>query len=304
VNYGAILDEIMIEIQSCTKYGKAADYIPQLSRVDPDSFALYFKDVKGKSLSLGKHNQCFSIQSISKVFTLAIALSRQGTKLWERVGVEPSGSAFNSIVQLEKEKGIPRNPFINSGALVIADILVSELKNPKQQLLDFVRYLAKNPTIDIDIEIYISERVAGALNASLAHMLKSYGNIKNDVNTVLDFYFFQCAMAMSCEDLATAMLAFADHSRIFNYADVILSESRVKRLNAIMLSCGFYDESGEFSFKVGLPGKSGVGGGIIAIHPNQFSIAVWSPRLNKKGNSVMGMKALELFTTKTGLSVF
>ena len=280
------------------------DYIPQLSKIEPNKFALHLTTISGEHYCLGDCKENFSIQSISKVFTLALALANKGKDLWKRVGVEPSGTAFNSIVQLEYEKGIPRNPFINAGALVVADVLLSCLNNPKAELLEFVRALTQNNSVDINIDVYISERNTGSLNASLANMLKSYGNIKNDVKAVLDFYFFQCAIEMSCKDLSFAMLPFANHQKPFDFGNVSLSDSRVKRINAIMLTCGFYDESGEFSFRVGLPGKSGVGGGIVALHPNQYSVAVWSPRLNDKGNSVMGMKALELLTTKTGLSVF
>ncbi|QQS52191.1 MAG: glutaminase [Bacteroidota bacterium] len=304
MDYQQIIEELCLEIAPLQKIGKVADYIPELAKVPPEKFGISLITLEGKDFYSGLYQEAFSIQSISKVFGLSMALSLAGDSLWSRVGVEPSGTAFNSIVQLEYEKGIPRNPFINAGALVVADVLLSHLKSPKADLLEFIRTLAKNPAIDINIDVYISERNTGSLNASLAYMLKSYGNIKNDVNQVLDFYFFQCSIMMSCYDLATAMLAYADHSKSFDYAGYSLTHSGVKRLNAVMLTCGFYDESGEFSFRVGLPGKSGVGGGIVAIYPQRFSVAVWSPRLNQKGNSVMGMKALELLTTKTGLSVF
>jgi glutaminase len=304
MEYNQILEEIQLELTSYKGLGKLPDYIPELAQVDSDKFGCPIVTVEHKKHQIGDVLQKFSIQSISKVFTLAMALSFEGKDLWQRVGVEPSGSAFNSIVQLEYEKGIPRNPFINAGALVIADVLLSRINNPKAKLLEFINMLAGGSHIDINIDVYVSEKNTSAMNTSLAHMLKAYGNINNDINAVLDFYFFQCAIEMSCEELSFALLPFADHTTCFNYAGISLSASRVKRINAIMLTCGFYDESGEFSFKVGLPGKSGVGGGIVAVHPNKYSVAAWSPLLNEKGNSVMGMKALELLTTKTGLSVF
>ena len=304
MDFYRILEEIWIELDAYKSLGNVPEYIPELAKVDAYKSGMCICSIDGTTFCKGNSAEVFSIQSISKVFTLAMALAIEGKDLWRRVGVEPSGTPFNSMVQLEYEKGIPRNPFINAGALVVADILVSKLKNPKADLLGFIRALTNDDSIDINIGVYVSERNSGALNTSLAHMLKSFGNIKNDVNTVLDFYFFQCAIDMSCVQLAKAMLAFADHEKVFSYSGTELSESRVKRINAIMLTCGFYDESGEFSFRVGLPGKSGVGGGIVALHPGKYCVAVWSPKLNDKGNSVLGMKALELLTTKSGLSVF
>ena len=232
------------------------------------------------------------------------SLSLRGDSLWKKIGKEPSGTAFNSLIQLEIEKGIPRNPFINAGAIVMADILVSHLKDPKTEFLNFVRALADNDTITYNEKTAISERETGYLNAAIANLLKYHGTIENDIETVLHFYFLMCSVEMSCDELSKAFLAFANHSRPFDYAGITLTTSQVKRMNAIMQTCGFYDEAGEFAYLVGLPGKSGVGGGIVAIYPMLYSVAVWSPRLNSKGNSVMGIKALELFTTETKESIF
>jgi glutaminase len=232
-----------------------------------------------------------------------MAFSFLDEKVWQRVGVEPSGNPFNSLVQLEYEKGIPRNPFINAGALVIADILVSELKNPKQDFLAFIRTLSGNETINYNEKVAQSEKDTGFRNAALCNFLKSFGNIKNEVEVVLDFYFHQCSIEMTCKELAHSFFFFANEGKTKS-GKQILSKSQVKRLNALMQTCGFYDESGEFTYKVGLPGKSGIGGGIAALYPNHFSVATWSPRLNEKGNSELGMAALELLTTKTGMSIF
>ena len=231
-------------------------------------------------------------------------LSIKGDDLWKRVGREPSGTAFNSLVQLEIEKGVPRNPFINAGAIVMADILLSHLDNPKEDFLNFVRAVAGNQTIEYNENVAVSERENGYLNAAIANLLKYHGTIKNDIESVLHFYFLMCSVEMSCRELSLAFLAFANHRRKFDYTGITLTASQIKRMNAIMQTCGFYDEAGEFAFFVGLPGKSGVGGGIVAIYPLQYSVAVWSPRLNSKGNSVMGMKALELLTTETKESIF
>ena len=304
MDYQKILENIYQAIQPYAKEGKQADYIPELAKVNPDQFGMCLHTIYGEIYSIEHADTRFSIQSISKVFSLAMCLSLLGNKLWERVGKEPSGTAFNSLIQLEVEKGIPRNPFINAGAIVMSDILLSHLEHPEEQFLDFVRTLAGDNTIDYNRDVAASERETGYLNAAIANLLKYHGTIENDIEQVLRFYFLMCSVEMSCRELSRAFLAFANHRRKFNYAGVTLTASKVKRMNAIMQICGFYDEAGEFSYLVGLPGKSGVGGGIVAIYPLQYSVAVWSPRLNSKGNSVMGIKALELFTTETEESIF
>ena len=304
MDYQKIHENIYQAIQPYAKGGKQADYIPELAKVNPDQFGMCLHTIYGEIYSIEQADTRFSIQSISKVFSLAMCLSLLGNKLWERVGKEPSGTAFNSLIQLEVEKGIPRNPFINAGAIVMSDILLSHLEHPEEQFLDFVRTLAGDNTIDYNRDVAASERETGYLNAAIANLLKYHGTIENDIEQVLRFYFLMCSVEMSCRELSRAFLAFANHRRKFNYAGVTLTASKVKRMNAIMQICGFYDEAGEFSYLVGLPGKSGVGGGIVAIYPLQYSVAVWSPRLNSKGNSVMGIKALELFTTETEESIF
>lgn len=284
--------------------GRQASYIPALARVNPDRFGICLLTTDGKEAELGDVGERFSIQSVTKVFSLAMALSFRGEALWRRVGKEPSGSAFNSLIQLELDHGIPRNPFINAGAIVVADVLLSELKDPEADYLDFIRRLSGDPTVDYDREVAASERSTGYLNAAIANMLKYYGNLNNDIEEVLHFYFLQCAVEMDCRQLARAFLPFADRHREFSFGNVSLTYSQVKRINAIMQTCGFYNDAGEYSYLVGLPGKSGVGGGIAAVYPGRYAVATWSPRLNEKGNSVMGMKALELLTTYTRESIF
>lgn len=304
MDYQQILEKIYQAIQPYAKQGKQADYIPALAKVNPDQFGMCIHTIYGEIYSIEQSDVRFSIQSISKVFALAMCLSLKGNDLWKRVGKEPSGTAFNSLIQLEVEKGIPRNPFINAGAIVMTDILVSYLEHPEEDFLAFVRSVSGNDTIDYNEEVALSEREKGYLNAAIANLLKYHGTIENDIERVLRFYFLMCSVEMSCRELSLAFLAFANHRKKFNYAGVKLTSSQVKRINAIMQVCGFYDEAGEFSYLVGLPGKSGVGGGIVAIYPLQYSVAVWSPRLNSKGNSVMGIKALELLTTETEESIF
>lgn len=304
MDYQKILNTIEEDLNHYDVYGEVASYIPELAKVDPKKFGMYLYGVDATHAGFGDSKEKFSIQSISKVFALAIAMRLLGEDLWDRVHVEPSGDPFNSLTQLEYEHGIPRNPFINSGALVIADILVSNLDDPKAELLKFVRKISGDPDIDYDYKVALSEKSTGYRNYALVNYMKALGNIKNEVEPIVDFYFHQCALAMSCEQLAKAFIIFANKGKMVNNQEKILSPKKVKRMNSLMQSCGFYDEAGEFSFEVGLPGKSGVGGGIVAVHPGKYAVAVWSPILNEKGNSELGMAALEKFTTLTGYSIF
>ena len=303
MEYQKIIERIYEDIRPYSMDGKQADYIPALAKVTPDQFGMCLYTTAGEEYPFMSADVPFSIQSISKVFSLALCLSLMGEKLWERVGKEPSGTAFNSLVQLEIEKGIPRNPFINAGAIVLSDILMSELNDPEEEFLKFVRALCDDDSINYNMEVALSERETGYLNAAIANLLKYHGTIRNNIEDVLMFYFKMCSLEMSCKQLSKAFLAFTNY-KPFEFAGYKLSTSRIKRLNAVMQTCGFYDEAGEFSYLVGLPGKSGVGGGIVAIYPMRYAVAVWSPRLNSKGNSVMGMKALELLTTETQESIF
>lgn len=304
MNYNRILSDIAAEVAPLRAVGRQASYIPALARVSPDRFGICLLTAGGEEAELGDVGERFSIQSVTKVFSLTMALSLRGEALWQRVDKEPSGSAFNSLIQLELDHGIPRNPFINAGAIVVADVLLSELENPEADYLEFVRLISGDPTVDYNREVADSERATGYLNAAIANMLKYYGNLTNEIEDVLHFYFMQCSVEMDCRQLARAFLPFADRKKEFSFGSVRLTYSQVKRINAIMQTCGFYNDAGEYSYLVGLPGKSGVGGGIAAVYPGRYAVATWSPRLNEKGNSVMGMKALELLTTYTSESIF
>lgn len=302
--YSKIINNIKEELADFPNDGKVASYIPELSKIDGSKFGVHLYCIDGSHHSFGDSQERFSIQSISKVFTLTLAMRMLGDELWGRMDVEPSGNAFNSLFQLERENGIPRNPFINSGALVLSDILISEYENPKDEILKFVRKISGVQTIDFDEKVASSEKQHGHRNAALVNLMKSFGNINNSVDEVLDVYFYQCAIAMSCLELANAFMVYANEGQFLPTGEEILPPIKVQRINALMQTCGFYDEAGEFAFRVGLPGKSGVGGGIVAIHPEKYSAAVWSPKLNEKGNSLLGMETLERLTTKTGLSIF
>jgi glutaminase len=304
VTFKSIIEEIYHKIKVIEDKGELASYIPELAYVNVENFGIHISTLEQGNFGIGNYTDKFSIQSIAKVLSLALAYRMLGEKIWNRLGVEPSGTPFNSLVQLEVDNGIPRNPFINAGAIVISDILISNLENPKEDFLAFVRSLSNNSELNYSSSVAASEKEIGFRNVALCNFIKSFGNIENDPTKVLDFYFDLCSLEMNCQELSEAFLFLANNGcrTVDNLA--ILTKSQAKRINALMQTCGFYDESGEFAFKVGLPGKSGVGGGIIAVHPNQYTIAVWSPKLNKKGNSYKGMRFLEDFTTKSELSIF
>ena len=302
-----ILEEIEAEIQPLLGEGKVADYIPALAGVDPMQFAMAITCHNGQVYSVGCEDTAFSIQSISKVFTFTLALEHYQSNLYSRVWREPSGDPFNSLVQLEYESGIPRNPFINAGAIVVTDSLVSRYKdadNTINSILSFIRKSSDNAAIQIDKDVARSEMRHRFRNAALANLMKSFNNIDNDITDVLRTYFKQCSVAMNVKELSRSMLYLSNNGTDPLTNRTFITPQHAKRINAVMLTCGHYDASGDFAFRVGLPGKSGVGGGIVAVVPGKMSISVFSPALNEHGNSLVGTKALELFTTKTGLSIF
>lgn len=286
--------------------GKVADYIPALARVDSRKLGAAIVTVDGEVATYGDADEPFTIQSISKVFTLTLALEASGKNLWQRVGREPSGNAFNSIVQLEREVGIPRNPLINAGAIVVCDVLLENRSALATiaSILEFLKNVADDPSVAIDEEVAVSESATGFRNAGLANFMKSFGNVRHDVADVLQVYFSQCAISMSCRQLARAGLFLAAQGVDPPTGTTVISPRRARRINSIMLMCGHYDASGDFAFRVGAPGKSGVGGGILAIVPERAAVAVWSPALNPAGNSHAGTAVLEKLFRDAGWSVF
>ena len=303
-DYQAILDDIRDEVQPLLQQGHVADYIPRLAEVPRDKFGMAVVTLDGRLYQTGDAAEAFSVQSISKVYTLTLALQSIGDGLWRRVGREPSGNAFNSLVQLELENGLPRNPFINAGALVVADVVLAAGREPRADLLALVRSCSGNATLRDDPQVATSEKANGFRNAALANFIRSFGNLDHPIDEVLDFYFYQCSLAMSCVDLARGFLFLANRGRCPWGGEPLLSPDQARRINALMLTCGTYDAAGDFAYHVGIPAKSGVCGGIVGVIPNQLAVAVWSPALNAKGNSLAGSRALELFTGKTGLSIF
>lgn len=295
-----ILNAIGAEMAAAPDRGDVANYIPELAQVDPNQFGMAVVTADGEVYTTGDAEKRFSIQSVSKVFTLALALGRLGHQLWNRVGREPSGLAFNSILQLEHERGIPRNPFINAGAIVVTDAILAG-HQPREvlgELLRFVRAAADDDDIHINEAVARSETEHGDRNMALAHFMSAQGNFLNPPELTCGTYFHQCAIEMTCLQLAKA------GRFLMGGSGGLVSAEQVRRINALMLTCGHYDGSGDFAYRVGLPGKSGVGGGILVIVPGKASIAVWSPGLNAQGNSQLGTLAVERLAHATGWSIF
>lgn len=302
-NLKPLLQEILQQALTVND-GKVADYIPALAEVKADYCALTVATLDGSVTSVGDSHVAFSIQSISKIFGLMLAMERMGESLWERVQMEPSGQPFNSIVQLEWEKGIPRNPMINAGAILVSDVLVSHFSASKSALLSMVRSLCHRENVGVDSRVYESEREHGARNSALAYLMKSFGNIEADVEEVLDHYFWQCALTMTTEDLARSLAFLANRGKCPLSGKQITSHRDAQRINALLSTSGMYDQSGQFAFTVGLPAKSGVGGGIVAIVPDYGVIAAWSPPLNSYGNSARSMAMIRNLANRLGLSVY
>ncbi|MBV6702250.1 glutaminase [Kitasatospora aureofaciens] len=303
MDYRRLLDAAAAAARATTGQGRVADYIPALAAADPEAFGMAVATVDGELYGVGDWERPFSIQSVSKLFSLALALAHGGDGVWGGVGREPSGNPFNSLVQLETEHGIPRNPFINAGALVVTDRLQSLTGDAAGAVREFLRRESGNPLLDTDPAVAASEAEHGHRNAALAHFIASHGNLQNPVETVLDHYYAHCAIAASCRDLVLAGSFLARYG-VRADGTRLMTRSEAKRVNAVLLTCGTYDAAGEFAFRVGLPGKSGVGGGILAILPGRAAVCAWGPRLDQAGNSVAAVAALDALTTLSGCSIF
>lgn len=300
----ALLEEVVDKVRPLLGQGKVANYIPALANVDAGKLGIAVTTIDGETIGAGDYLEPFSIQSISKVFSLTLALTLyEETEIWSRVGKEPSGHSFNSLVQVELERGKPRNPFINAGALVIADLLQSRLGAPKHRMLELVRALSQNDKVCFDKQVADSEYHHSARNAAIAYLMKSFGNFQGDVDTVLRTYFHYCALKMNCADLSRAMLYLANRGKTLDDTELI-SQVQTRQLNALLATSGLYDGAGEFAYRVGMPGKSGVGGGIIAVIPGELSVCVWSPELDNQGNSLAGTAMLEHLSQRLGRSIF
>jgi len=304
MDYQRLLEEIVDELRPLLgRDGKVASYIPALACVPATQFGIALRTCDGLEAAAGDCDTPFSVQSISKVFTLMLAMRALGPALWDRIGREPSGNPFNSLVQLETERGVPRNPFINAGAIAVADRLVGQFPDAKSEILSTIGSLCGKP-VHFDANVARSEAITGFRNIALANFMKSFGKIDHDVDAVLDVYFHQCSIHMNCRQLAQAVGFLCRDGAHPAGGDALLTERQARRINALMLTCGTYDAAGEFAFRIGLPCKSGVGGGIVAVVPDRMTLCVWSPALDPTGNSFLGRRALEIFTARTGLSIF
>ena len=300
----ALLQEILDQVRPLVRQGNVANYIPALADVAADNLAIAVCLRDGTLFQAGDAETRFSIQSISKALSLTVALTRyEDSEIWQRVGKEPSGQPFNSLVQLELEQGKPRNPFINAGALVICDLLETRLTAPRQRMLEIVRQLSQQSDINYDRYVARSEFEHSARNAAIAWLMKSFGNFDNDVSSVMQTYFHYCSLSMNCVELARTFIYLANQGKTLDGSQMI-TPRQARQINALMITSGMYDGAGEFAWRVGMPAKSGVGGGIIAIIPGEMSIAVWSPGLDSAGNSLAGTAVLELLTDKLGRSIF
>ncbi|MCW1974863.1 glutaminase B [Pantoea ananatis] len=299
-----LLEAVLEQVRPLVHQGKVANYIPALADVAADHLGIAVCLRDGTVFQAGDAETRFSIQSISKVLSLTVALTRyEDAEIWRRVGKEPSGQPFNSLVQLELEQGKPRNPFINAGALVICDLLETRLTAPRQRMLEIIRQLSQQSDIQYDRHVARSEYEHSARNAAIAWLMKSFGNFDNDVTSVMQTYFHYCSLSMNCIELARSFIYLANQGKTLDGASLI-SSRQARQINALMITSGMYDGAGEFAWRVGMPAKSGVGGGIIAIIPGEMSIAVWSPGLDSAGNSLAGTAALECLTDKLGRSIF
>lgn len=301
----AVLDDLVATHRPSSPAGRLPESIPHLADVDPLAFGIAVAGVDGSMASSGDADVPFSIQSISKLFSLALALAHDPQeRLWCRVLREPSGTPFNSLVQLEAEAGIPRNPFINAGALVVTDFLAECLGDAAGSVVRFLRDLSGSTRLAVDESAAEAELAASSRNRALANFLAGFGNLRNPVENVLEHYVRHCSITMSCRELARAGLFLANGGEGGPGGRPVLPAAQTKRINSVLLTCGMYDAAGEFAYRVGLPGKSGVGGGILAVVPGRCTVCVWSPGLDAKGNSVAGTAALAEITARTGWSIF
>ncbi len=302
-----IIQEILNTNIKYTNYGQVASYIPELKKAKRESLGICIIDKKNNIYKVGDCNTKFTIQSVSKPIVLAMALmDNDWSYVFSKVGMEPSGDPFNSIMKLETDDTKkPSNPMINAGAIVTTALIKgNSLKEKEERMLDFFRKMADNPNLKINEDVYKSEKLTGDRNRAMAYLLKNDGFIDEDVEEILDLYFKQCSIEVDTVDLARIGINLANYGVDIQSGERLLSESITRMVKTFMVTCGMYDASGEFAIKVGIPAKSGVGGGIMASVPNQMGIGLYGPSLDKKGNSIAGIRVLEDLSKKLKLSIF
>ncbi|WP_026895957.1 glutaminase A [Clostridiisalibacter paucivorans] len=303
----SLLNRLVEKNRELTHKGNVATYIPMLGRANPRELGICVLDIGDNKYVAGDYKQKFTIQSISKIISLMIALSDNGEeKVFNKVGMEPTGDPFNSIIKLETVyPSKPLNPMINAGAIVISSMIKGKDSNEKfHRLLEFIREISGNNSLNVDNEVYLSEKKTGDRNRAMAYFMKSQGVIEGDVEEVLDIYFKQCSIKVDCEDIANIGLFLANEGMLNKSNKQIISPHIARIIKTFMVTCGMYDESGEFAIKVGIPAKSGVGGGILASVPYRMGIGIYGPSLNKKGNSIGGYGLIKDLSTELDLSIF
>jgi glutaminase len=289
---------------SSLRDGAVANYIPELAKVNPDLFSICIATVKGNVYKVGDDNELFTMQSISKVFVHGLALEDCGRDyLLTRVGVEPTGDAFNSIILDERSKR-PYNPMVNAGAIATTSLIKGSGATERlNRMLDmFRKYTGHN--VFVDISVFTSERITGHRNRAMAHLMLNFGMIDQNLDEALDLYFQQCSVIVNCHDLAVMAATLANKGINPITGEQAVDSRYVKDILSVMYTCGMYNFAGEWAYKIGLPAKSGVSGGIIAVVPNVMGIAVFSPLLDSRGNSVRGVKVCEELSQKFGLHLF
>jgi len=301
------LDDLVKKSKILTVNGNVANYIPALGKANSEDLGIAIYDHEGNFCEAGNSDKKFTIQSVSKPLVFLLALIDQGEEIvFSKVGMEPTGDPFNSIIRLETfDKHKPLNPFINAGAISIVSLVKGEDNIEKiEKILSFIRLLADNDNINVDNSVFLSEKVTGDRNRSMLYFLKSIGNIEGNVEEILDLYFMQCAIKATCKDLARISLVLAHGGYDPIRKEQIIPKRATQIVNSLMATCGMYDESGEFAVKVGIPSKSGVGGGILSVVPKRYGIGVYGPALDVKGNSIAGVRVLEALSDKYDLSIY
>ena len=302
-----LLDSLLEECRPYTQQGKVATYIPGLAKGDPSNLGIYILSSDGRHYQAGDWQKHFTIQSVVKPILLLLALMDNGeAKVRAKVGVEATGKPFDAINVTDSPLLSEHlNPMVNMGAIAICTLLKGgDYQERFQRLLEFTRTLAGNPDIDLDEAVYRSEKRTGSKNRALAFLLKSYGMLDDGVEDVLECYFRACSIRVNSRDLAHIGFMLANHGKTLQSDHPLFPPQYARYVNAILLTCGMYDGSGEFAVQVGVPAKSGVGGGIMAVVPTRMGIGIFSPGLDNKGNSLAGIQMLERLSRRMYLSIF
>lgn len=303
----SLLQEILEANRSYTQQGKVADYIPELAKVDSNKLGICVVSGNEHMHFAGDYHESFTMQSVIKPLILLLALIDSGMdRVRNLVGVEATGKPFDAFNYSDQALNAANiNPMINTGAIALCTLIKGITYEEKfSRLLELTRKIADNPSMCVDEAVYHSEKITGNKNRALAYLLKAYGMIDDPVEDIVDCYFRACSIKANCEDLARIAFVFAHHGEDLRTGKQLFDPAYAKYVNATLITCGMYDGSGEFALKVGIPAKSGVGGGILAIVPRRMGIGVYSPGLDKKGNSLAGVKTLETLSEKIGLSIY